>query len=410
MRSIIFCTLACWLLTVACRKEEFQQPPHGGPVPYNDTARYELKSLLGMTGHKLFYAAWQKSNLNTILAAQGAAMRYTILAPDDAAMTAAGYTNAAIAAAPVEELDSLLCFHVIPEYVDTLALRGQRGSVRRKTMLQDNTLVEYLNGVGSNVPFIKPYTYKQFLALGKDGGLLVNGRNTGKGQPMYATNGIIWPVNQLLKRPTESMLDIIRRDPRLSIFAELLQRTDEIWQTESMGYYERGNFKGLGLVNGTEVVSDGFFAPTNDAFKRAGFNSVDDLMALNSRSMPYFNWDTFEMVNGFVTDSLLAYHAWGRMYTPVGAFGTGNRSVAMFYSNDLDNNIIGDYDLTSSNGGNLPPYPMTLEFGVSTAGQITVKVKGSNHPAASITEADINTFQGPLHLVDNLILSNKVQY
>jgi hypothetical protein len=133
-------------------------------------------------------------------------------------------------------------------------------------------------------------------------------------------------------------------------------------------------------------------------------------MVLNSRSMPYLNWDTFEMVNGFVTDSLLAYHAWGRMYTPKGAFGTGNRSVAMFYSNDLDNSIIGNYDLTSSNGGNLPPYPMTLEFGVGTAGQITVKVKGSTHPAATVTEADINTFQGPLHLVDNLILSNKVQY
>lgn len=409
-QHLLYTLLFVLTLAAACRKAEFQQPLHGEPVPYNDTARYDLKSLLGMSSHKLFNAAWQKSNLNALLAKEGNGMRFTILAPDDAAMTAAGYTSEAIAAAPASALDSMLAFHVLPEYLDTAVLRGQKGSVRRKTILHHNMLLEEAVSPGSSVPAMQPYTYKQFIALAADGGLLINGKNTGKHTPMYATNGIIWPVNQLLQRPVESVIDFLRRDPRFTIFTALIQLTNEVWEMESMGYFPRTSYNDLGLVDGLTVRSSAFFAPTDAAFQKAGFNSAADLMTLNARSMPYLDWDYFQMVNGFVTDSLLAYHNWGRMYTPTEpSYGGGTPAAAMFYSNDLDNRIIGNFELTSSGGGRVPPYPMTLDFG-NSGGRITVKVKGSNRPAAAIEEADINTFQGPVHVVDNLILSDKVKY
>ncbi|SHM47790.1 Fasciclin domain-containing protein [Chitinophaga jiangningensis] len=410
MRNLLFSTLALLLLMTACRKEEFQQPPHGEPVPYTDTARYDLPTLLGMSGYKLFNAAWQKSTVNTRLAKEGKNMRFTIMAPDDAAMTAAGYTREVIAAATTAHLDSLVCFHIITEYIDTTALRGQLGSVRRTTMLKDAVLIESIVKPGSSVPMMEHYTYKQFLGMTADGSLLVNGKNTGKHTPLYATNGIIWPVNQLLKRPTESTLDFLRRDPRFTIFAALIQQTNDIWETEGMGYFPRTSFSGLGPTGGNEISSNAFFAPTDEAFKKAGFNSVEDLMALNARSMPYLDWDYFEMINGFVTDSLLAFHEWGRMYTPTEpAYGAGYGAPAMFFSNDLDNRIIGKFDLTTSSGGRVPPYTMPLNFG-NSGGKITVQVKGSSHPGAAIEEADIMTFQGPVHVMENLILSDKVKY
>jgi uncharacterized surface protein with fasciclin (FAS1) repeats len=407
---MIFCTLAILLFATACRKEEFKQLPHGEPVPYTDTARHELGSLLGVTPHTLFYSAWQKSHVADILMSQGSGVRFTLLAPDDAAMTAAGFDAAGIAASSAEQMDSLVRYHLIPQQLDTLAVRQQRGSVRHKSMLTDPVMMENLNSLGSNVTYPVPYTYRQYIAMKANGHLIVNGKDAGKATPYYATNGMIWPVNRVLERPRESILDLLQRDPRFSIFAQLYQQTDNIWAEASMGFYERYTYRRLTPEYGVTILSDAFFAPTDEAFRKAGFESVDDLMALNGRSMPYFDWDVFEMRNGFVTDSLLAYHSWGRFYAPAGPFGIGYLSAAIFYSNDLTNENLADFDLNSSSSGAAPIYTMPLEFGSDNAGRVTVKVKGTSHAPATIIEADVNTFQGPIHIVDELILSNKVQY
>lgn len=410
MRTLIICTLAVALLAVSCRKEEFQQVPHGEPVPYKDTARYDITTLLGMTPHTLFHAAWQKSHLSEELQAQGAGTRFTILAPDDAAMRAAGYDATAIAASTPEHLDSLLRFHVIPEQLDSVALSQLRGNIRCKSLLKDAVLMEELNDLGSNVTYPVPYTYKQYIILKADGSLLVNGKNAGKANTYKATNGLIWPVNQVLQRPSEGVLDFLQRDPRFSIFAALYSQTEAIWAEASFGWFERNTYGRLALYNGNTVRADAFFAPTDEAFRKAGFNSVEDVMQLNARSMPYLDWDYGEMRNGFVSDSLLAYHNWGRIYSPKGAFGEGNISAAVFYSNDLTNANLAGFDLNSSGGGYSTPYHMPLEFGTNSAGQVTVKVKGSSYAPAAIIEADINTYQGPVHVMDQLILSNKVQF
>lgn len=411
MRKTIICTLTIALLAIACRKEEFQQVPHGEPVPSIDTARHDLTALLGMTSHHLFYTAWQKSHLTEELKAQGAGVRFTILAPDDAAMQAAGFDAAKIAASTAEDMDTLLRFHVIPQQLDTLATRQQPGNVLRKTLLKDAVLIEQLNDLGSNVTYPVPYTYKQYTAMAADGSLLLNGKNVGRATPYYATNGIIWPVKQVLQRPRENVIDFLRRDPRFSIFAELYSQSATLWSEVSMDFFERNTFMRLAPYNSTTIYPDAFFAPTDAAFKKAGISSVEDLMALNARSMPYFDWDFFEMRNGwFVSDSLLAYHLWGRLYAPAGGWGPGQISPAVFYSNDLTNANLANFDLNTSQLGDVPRYTMPLEFGKNSAGQVTVKVKGSNHAPAAIIEADINTFQGPVHVMDELILSNKVQF
>jgi uncharacterized surface protein with fasciclin (FAS1) repeats len=401
MRRISFNILALTLLFLAaCRKEEFQQVPHGEPVPHADTAKYDLPTLLGMSQYKLFNTAWQKGHMNELLERS---VRYTILAPDDAAMQAAGLDAAGIAALSPEQLDSLLRYHVVNEQLDTLALRMQKGNVRKKSLLYHPSLMENLNSLGSNVTYPTPYNYKHFIGMA-NGSLLVNGKDAGNAQPSYATNGIIWPVKMVLQRPSESIMDVLQRDARFSMLTQLLHQTDSIWLEASMGFFERNYFAKLApRQDNNLVVSEAFFAPTNEAFHNAGFNSVEDLMTLNARSMPYFDWDIFVMVNGFVTDTLLNYHIWGRMYAPYGPWGKGAESAAIFYSNELNNNMLSNFALNVGDDF-LPPYIMPLDFAAAANGKVSLRQKGSSHPPAVVTEANINTFQGPMHVVDHLLI------
>ncbi|RBL89441.1 fasciclin domain-containing protein [Chitinophaga flava] len=410
MRRIIFFILAFVGLIMACRKTEFQRPPVGEKVPYVETATSDFNTLLERSTQKLFYAAWKRSHIDSLLKSLGSGVRFTILAPDDAAMTAAGFTADKIATAKVADLDSLLLFHVMSEYVDSATLIGQQGNVRHKSLLRDRTIKETVTRLGSQVPFPEAYAYKLYLGVATDGSLLINGKKSGKITPVYARNGVIYPINKPLVRPNKTVIDVINTDPRFSILSGLLKAMDSKWEEVSYGWFERNQYAGLGIEGGDIVSNDAFFAPTNEAFKKAGFNSVEDLMTLNERSMPYLDEDLGEMRNGlFVTDSLLAYSRWGRMYSPRSSNGGGSGVPAMFWSNDLNNAMLSTFALVTSGSNAVPIYFMTLDFGTNGE-QITVKVKGSSHAAANIVEADIPTLQGPFHAVDNLILSDKVKF
>ncbi|RFS21714.1 hypothetical protein DVR12_13710 [Chitinophaga silvatica] len=410
MRRIIFYTITCVLLAMACRKAEYQRPPVGEKVPYVDPATSDLKTLLGRSTQKLFFTAWQRSNMDSLLNIQGKGIRFTIFVPDDAAMTAAGYTADKIAVAKVADLDSLLLFHVVPEYIDSAVVRSQQGNVRHKSMLKDRTLKEQVTRLGSNVLYTEAYSYKLFIGATADGSLLINGKNSGKVSPLYASNGVIYPITKPLVRPRKTMLNIIDTDPRFTILSGLLKALDSTWEEVTYGWFERKMYEELNIKIGNLIVSDAFFAPTNEAFKKAGFNSVEDLMALNARSMPYLDEEEGILYNEmFVTDSLLAYSQWGRLFSIKSSAGYGDRVSAMFWSNDLNNVMLGNFALITSGNNVVPIYYVPFDFGTN-AGQITVKVKGSSYPAANIVEADIPTLQGPLHAIDNLILGDKVKF
>ena len=77
-------------------------------IPPN--VRGNIQTILNSTGqHSLFIAALTKASRWTAL---GSTSVFTVNAPTDAAMTAAGYTSAAIAAAPVSRMDSLVRYHM----------------------------------------------------------------------------------------------------------------------------------------------------------------------------------------------------------------------------------------------------------------------------------------------------------
>ncbi|WP_423735923.1 hypothetical protein [Chitinophaga caseinilytica] len=405
IRSAFFACLML-LAAAACRKEEFQQQPHGEPMPYADTARHDVRGLLAVSPFKLFDAAWRRSHMDELMASKPPSMRFTILAADDAAMTAAGFSAAGIAAASPETLDSMLRFHVLVEAVDTTALRLQTRNVGKKTLFESTTLQEMLNRVGSNVTYPEPYNYRQFISAGADGELIVNGKHTGSRRPLFARNGVVWPVNRVLEFPRQHALDYLASDPRFSLFVALEHWCDSVWTEASWGYFQRTTFSSLrpNMSNGA-IQQEMFLAPTNEAFAAAGFRTLEDLVNLNMRSLPYMDMDWFEMRNGFVTDTLLSYHGLGRMYAPVGSWGPGAGSMAVFFSSDLNASLSGF--VLNVTDGLLPPYYMPLVFS-SGNGKITIRLPAGTH-TATVTDADIRTLEGPIHAVDRLIIPANLQ-
>lgn len=411
MKRLILCALSLLTLAAACKKEEFQQEPYGDKVPFTDSATHDLRTLVSLSAaHKLFYAAWQRSNADAMIRTQGVG-ELTVFAPDDAAMRAAGYNEAAIAAAAATDIDSLVLFHIMGTKLDSVSVAPMKISNSINTLLTHQTLQEYLMVIDHSIPSWRPYRFRQFVCM-KDGHLILNGKDAGDAKIMKATNGILWPINHVTQRPHEHMMDVLARDPRFSMLHRLVRETDSLWPI--ITEYFAGDhtfFNLLYPVQGVNVTNDLFFAPTNEAFAKSGFNSYEELWALNERSMPYFDWDWFELRNGdFVTDSLLAYHLWGRKYAPTGGWGPGVGVGGMFFARDLKNELIGDFEVVARNSlGPVPAYINPLEFG-NEGGQVTVKVKGLNKTPAKIIESDIYTYEGPLHVVDHLILSDKVKF
>ena len=72
--------------------------------------RGNMQNILNSTGqHTLFTAALARAGRSTVTTSTSV---YTILAPTDAAMTAAGYTTTTIAAATVGKMDTLVRYHI----------------------------------------------------------------------------------------------------------------------------------------------------------------------------------------------------------------------------------------------------------------------------------------------------------
>jgi hypothetical protein len=157
---------------------------------------------------------------------------------------------------------------------------------------------------------------------------------------------------------------------------------------------------------GPNITVSTLFAPTDEAFHQAGFQTVADILQFNERSMDgvFFDENTYSAKGAFPMDTVYNFHRnWGRMFQPVTAGGDkASNNSTVFYSNVLKP-MLNNYPVNA--GGNPPTeytYTMPLEFLLSN-NNIQLKVKGSEYPAATVTDADINTLNGPIHAVDRLL-------
>lgn len=428
----VFVLWAFILFLGACSKTEFIPDPEGTQVPYQSDATQTVEQLLTASPAKLFYSAWQKSNIKNILKQQGSKVVFTVFAPNDAAMQAAGLSASTINQMPVEELDSLMMFYTTigPVTKDELKLRSDNFMVK-SLLLHPGLYVKYYDNAESNSQY-DLYYYRHYVGLkGED--LLMNGKNVGKVNYLPATNGGLYIMEKAVERPTKTMLEALKADGRFNMFIESQRLADELFLDKigndieavfgvriepedimrDYAYNRLYYRKDWGIetppypgYTGPNITVSTLFAPTDEAFHQAGFQTVADILKFNERSMHgiFFDENASTAAGGFPMDTVYNFHRnWGRMFQPVTAGGDKTMNNAtVFYSNVL-RPALNSYPVNI--GGNPPveyAYTMPLEFSLSN-NNVQLKVKGSEYPAANVVDTDINTLNGPIHVVDRLL-------
>ncbi|WP_367865540.1 fasciclin domain-containing protein [Pedobacter sp. WC2423] len=400
--------LTCCLLFVtlaSCRKAEFMPEAEGQPVPHTDIT-ITLKEVLTASPYTLFKAAWERSNMNGILKAKGNKAPFILLVPSDAAFIADGLTLEVINKTTPELLDSVLLYHVIAGNMKVEDFKISENRFAGRSLLENPDL-RVKPAVSGAAPS-DPYFYLQYLKYA-DGALFINGKKESTTAPVQAKDGVLWPVDHVLHKPTKTLLQVLQEDGRFGMYLELTERTDALFAELSEGNVQHDFKMGLTYLPSHanfNVVFNSIFAIPDEVFHKAGYQTVDDILALNDRNpLPYFDYETYSMVGGLATDTLVAYHRWGAMLSYNDPqTGRGEEGLTNFYSNDLTNSLLSNYTIVGSGSyGKLPVYTNPLEFS-KEAGVVKVNVKGADHPAAAITDADINTIMGPVHVVDHLIV------
>lgn len=241
-----------------------------------------IRNVLKNSPYTLFYQAFTRATLDSPFAF------YTVFAPSDSAMTAAGLTSSVINSLSLDSLYKLIGYHIITGLYPDSVLQNDTLTLQLPTLVVlTGQTVNYYGQVG-------PGTLNASLYLSEKDVLYVNGVPANKGEAaLEASNGWIYPVNRVLTPTTQSIWSIITSRPELSMYVEAN------WLVDSMNaasYFEGPDsvlFKTIPYVPnenyGIATIQEMYtvLAPTNDAFARAGFNTVDDLRQYVTQSVPH---------------------------------------------------------------------------------------------------------------------------
>lgn len=405
-------TLACAmiLLLSACNKAEFMPEPIGEEIapPIYPTF---LESLPQQTG--LFKSMWLKAGMDEVLATEQAQAKLTFLVPDDGAMEEAGYSAEKIQTMDKTMLQNILRYLVLNGAVGLEQLRSAGGDLTLPTLLQHPIFLDAEARDGSLLRTV-PYQYQHQIGA-KDRQLIVDGHFLEVDQELDVAQGKAFIINKLLSAPQRQMYDFLVQDGRFSLYLKAMDLNNIEYANEFLmnwwgnfpppirymidwNYYFEGTFHSnedypRHIIHGT------LLAPTDDAFHQLGIYTEEDLRALNGRiETPMY----YEQNQTTPVDSLLKFHFIGRAggdtgYNPdftVLCYAVKRDRFtdnSMFFSHMLDDRLLAVHKHVG------------LRFDHSD-NRITVSPLQSNEQPASIIEENINTIQGPVHVLDRILV------
>lgn len=424
IKCIMFCFVAALLLP-ACQKADFMPEPVGEAVPAPAYAK--LLDALNAPEYSLFRTAWQKAGMEKILQDERPQGKFTFLVPNNQAMQTAGFTESTINTASVKVLSDLLRYHVLVDPVTLEQLSASGADLLFHTMLSHPRFLEGFKKNAAEQSTL-PYRYQHSLiANGTD--MIANGNPLKALNEIHVSGGEVIVIDRVLTAPAQQMIDVLKADGRFSLFLKAMQISDEAYGSSVMmnydavipapysflidwNYFYEGTFHTYEVPR--HVIRFTLLAPTDAAFRELGINNEADLRALNNR-VPDPGY--YDYVTRTPLDSLLYLQkiGRGRMQTDIdwntfvaaGAIQKdpdGNNAV--FYQHSLRNNLLDKYIIRSSSigGGAWQNYYIDMDFGKDANGHVTVKPKGSSAAPAAIVDANINTIQGPIHVVDHILV------
>lgn len=401
---LAICLTTMWL---SCRKNEEPPIPVGKPIKYTGQVLVSIDSALQRSPYKLFYAAWKRAGMDSLLVSIKASS-LTIYAPTDSAFTAAGYTASNISTTSKAILDSLLSFHVVlGTYVDS-TMTTLSGSTAASTLLkssnpQQSAIVGWQT-FGPN----SPYTYSLFIAT--NGGFSINGKQVKtSNKNINARYATIYPINQVLQRPTKDIYAMLSTDQRFSYLMTSYRLSDSVVRSW-IGYNPSGpDSAPLSLSVTTSNIT--LFAPTNDAFKAflasvyhksAGSVTMTDLRNYINRKPNHIEYFSKSPIDSVISVFMVNYSpSRNTSYLSNRPLVTGS---TWLYSDLLYNSAaVNGYVVTPADRWGNPAKIIDLDF-IHTGIAVQVKRYSSNtSQPVNIIQHDIMATNGVLHIVDGLL-------
>jgi uncharacterized surface protein with fasciclin (FAS1) repeats len=257
----------------------------------------DIRSVLAGSPFHLFSQAYQRLALDSSYGI------YTIFAATDSAMQAAGLTSSVIDALSIDSLYKIIAYQTVYNSYSDSMLENSPTSLQATTMRED---------VFYNIPprstSLVAQTAQQYLYIWKSGVLYVNGMPANIGEaPLKARNGWIWPVHRLFAAPTDNLWNIILSRPELSLYLAAYRLVDSFYQQHPVYVVtpDTSLFATIPYLNTlTPPTSVTIFAPTNDAFAKAGFHTVDDIRNYMVQETP---GTAFETINGVFYPNVTNY-------------------------------------------------------------------------------------------------------
>ena len=258
-----------------------------------------------------------KSKLDTILNGDGP---FTVFTPTDNAFMASGVDQNSINSLSEDRLKTILLYHTI----------------NGKQLATDLP-------AGPNEKIITAGGDSIFVTRNSNG-VFVNGTKVTKAD-ILASNGVIHELSKILMPPAGNLVEVVLADTSFSFLAAAVIRASQ---------------------GGTNVVSEltkgsiyTIFAPINDAFRNAGFLTINAINQADPNTLA----------------SILTYHV----------------LAGRIFSSDLSDGITA----TAINSGE-------LSIGITSTG---ATVKGtSNTTAANITTVNMMASNGVIHVIDKILL------
>jgi uncharacterized surface protein with fasciclin (FAS1) repeats len=244
---------------------------------------------------------------------------FTVFAPNNAAFTASGITSQVLASLSPAQVKNILLYHTIAAKI--MAAQVPAGP---------NAAVAAANG-------------DSLYVTKNANGVFVNGIQVTKAD-VAASNGIIHVIGKVLMPPSGNIVQVAQSDTTFSYLVAAVLRASE------------GGTNVAAILSGKGPFT--VFAPTNNAFRAAGFPTIASVQAAPSATLT----------------SILTYHVIG----------------ARVFSSDLSNGL----QASTLNGGK-------VTFGLTSG----ATVKGNSNPTPSnIIATNIVATNGVVHVIDQVLL------
>ncbi|MFL9484304.1 fasciclin domain-containing protein [Chitinophagaceae bacterium LWZ2-11] len=397
----------CSLLAVACKKTEDPPQKIGQSLPYAGPTKTLEQLLDSLPDCTLYDAMYKRSSLKRYIDSintRKASTPFTLFVPNDKALTAAGYSIASINATSPTLLDSVVRYLALTGNYQTNT--SPSGVTITTLMVPDAKLVR------TTVPTVfttsQPYLYLITPDFKADA-LWLNGKKVSStATPIAAVNGSLYRIDSLVQKPYYELYQAVNTDTSLTYYMAALRISDSLYKARGILGTPSSNTQyndTLSMMLAPSAaglyLSDVLLAPTNDAFRRAGYMSVSDIrtyinkssIAVPGASGMYTNMDSVlnfhQLVYGAYVSSLFAAVAKGYAYTYTCDMLSNPYIAQAWFVTATTRTSINNVFFKDAGGGHI--------------GVQRIDAPGGRQ-AVIMNNSDIITLNGVIHHVDNLLL------